>query len=92
MRIIGNINHPKMKITIFKMDNKLSAKFEMGLLEQTYKFREHHNLKSFEDTEKLITDSFMEEVFKNFQMLQKTKLNALDNYLPKIGEEFEEII
>ena len=49
MRVIGNIDHPILKITAFKMDNKLSIKFESGLFEQTYKFRESEQLRLKED-------------------------------------------
>ena len=39
MRILGYIDHPVVKITVFKMDNKFSVKFESIHYEQTFKFR-----------------------------------------------------
>ena len=54
MRIIGNIDHPTLKITAFKHDGKLSVKFEVGLMEQTYKFRESDKLNDFSGLQKVI--------------------------------------
>lgn len=93
MRIIGNIEHPNMKITVFKMDNKLSIKFELGLYEQTFKFRESDYMKDLNDAEKLIDATFIGEVLKNFNKMHKAKNEALMQ-LVKLEEEgeFPEII
>lgn len=40
MRIIQTIEHPKMRISIFQMNQKFILKFEFGPLEQSYKFDE----------------------------------------------------
>lgn len=40
MRIIQTIEHPKMRISIFQMNQKYILKFEYGPLEQSYKFDE----------------------------------------------------
>jgi len=93
MRIIGNIEHPALKITVFKMDNKLSIKFESGLYEQTYKLRQSDNLESFEDIEKLVDESFINDVLIQMSTLHQIKNAALKRYLPTPEEdEFEEII
>ena len=34
MRILGYLEHPTLKITVFKMDNRISVKFENSLYEQ----------------------------------------------------------
>jgi hypothetical protein len=92
MRIIGNIDHPTLKITVFKMDNKLSVKFETGLYEQTFKFRESDALNSFESVQKLVDEPFINAVMKNFATMHRLKNDALGRFLPKETEEFEEII
>ena len=92
MRIIGEIPHPIMKITVFKMDNKLSVKFETGLYEQTFKFRESNELSDFESIEKLVDERFMAEVMEQFSKLHSAKNEALGRFLPKVVQEFEEII
>jgi len=93
MRIIGYIEHPILKITVFKDNGKLSAKFESGLFEQTYKFREMDELRTLEDVQKLVDPVFQEEVLQQFQVLNKIKNRGLDRFLPPLDEEgFEEII
>lgn len=93
MRIIGNIDHPNMKITVFKMDNKVSIKFELGLYEQTFKFRESEYMKNVEDAKQLVDAAFMGEVLKNFNKMHTAKNEAL-GMLVKLTEEgeFPEII
>ena len=93
MRIIGYIQHPQLKITVFKMDNKLSVKFETGLYEQTYKFREGDELNSLENIGQLVDGEFTRSVLSHFERMHQIKNDALGRYLPK-GEEdvFEEII
>lgn len=92
MRIIGNIDHPTLKITVFKMDNKLSVKFETGLYEQTYKFRESNELSSFDNIQKLVDEQLINEVMENFGKMHRSKNDALGRFLPKETEAFEEII
>ena len=93
MRIIGYIEHPVMKITVFKDNGKLSAKFETGLFEQTYKFREMDAMKNLVDVQGLVDDEFQQQVMDNFQNMNRLRNEGLDRFFPKSTEEdFEEII
>jgi len=93
MRIIGNIDHPSLKITVFKMDNKLSVKFETGLYEQTFKFRESDELHDFETMQKLVDGAFVGEVMENFAKMHRSKNEALGRFISKTETaDFEEII
>lgn len=93
MRIIGHIEHPVLKITVFKMDNKLSVKFETGLYEQTYKFRESDELKDFESLQKLVDAPFLRFVEEQFGRMHREKNEALGRFLPEEDEAgFPEII
>ncbi len=93
MRIIGYIEHPVMKITVFKDNGKLSAKFETGLFEQTYKFREMDTMKNLVDVQGLVDPEFQARVMENFQTMNQIRNQGLDRFLPKLEEEdFEEII
>ena len=62
MRIVGDIAHPRLKITIFKNDGKFSLKFESGLLEQIYKFRDDDRLATADDVKKVVDASFIEKM------------------------------
>lgn len=93
MRIVGYIEHPNLKITVFKMDNKTSIKFETGMYEQTYKFREMDELNNMEKIKELVDGEFVNNVLSEFQRMHQYKNNALSSFLPKEEEdEFEEII
>lgn len=93
MRIIGNIEHPVLKITVFKMDNKLSVKFETGQYEQTFKFRESEDLNDFESMQKLVDEQFTAFVMEELERMHRAKNAAFGRFLPKAGiQGFEEII
>jgi hypothetical protein len=92
MRIIGNIEHPVMKITVFKMDNKLSVKFETGLYEQTFKFRESNELTDFDAIQQLVDEQFMQLVLENFAKLHQIKNAAMGRFIKEEEAVFEEII
>lgn len=93
MRIIGNIEHPIMKITVFKMDNRFSVKFESGLYEQTYKFRSSDSINNLEAIQKIVDATFCEEVLQELNVMHQRKNEAMARALPQeVGEAFEEII
>jgi hypothetical protein len=93
MRIIGNIEHPVLKITVFKMENKISIKFESGLYEQTYKFRTGDGMETFEDVEKLVDSAFLERVGELLQTMHEVKSQALlRQFTDQEEDEFETII
>lgn len=93
MRIIGNIEHAILKITVFKMDNKFSVKFESGLYEQIYKFRSSDTIKGLEDIQKMVDVPFCEEVLQDLNRMHQRKNQAMARNLPQeTGMEFEEII
>ncbi len=93
MRIIGEIEHPRLKISVFKSDNKLSIKFENGLLEQTYKFRMEYPTETFEDIKKMIDSEFTEKVEKMLETMQEARMDAfLRHFQEAEAEEFPLII
>lgn len=93
MRIVGYIEHPNMKITVFKMENKLSVKFESGLYEQTYKFRDGEGVESMLDVKKVVDDAFLNEVEQMLSRMQDIKNQSVKrNSSSENSGEFEEII
>lgn len=92
MRIIGHIEHPNLKITVFKMDNKLSVKFESGLYEQTYKFRTSSDLETLEDVKNLIDPAFMLAAENILKQMHQARIKALDRKNQTQKDEFPNII
>lgn len=93
MRIIGHIEHPQFKISIFKMDNRVSVKFENALYEQTFKLGADERFASVEAIEKLVDAAFLERVSANFQLMHQAKMAAIGrSFSVESGVVFEEII
>lgn len=66
MRIIGEIPHPHLKITVFKMENKFNIAFETPSCIQTFKIKQASGLEHFEDIKKLVNDEFISIVDNRF--------------------------
>ncbi len=93
MRIIGNIEHPTLKISIFKMENRMSVKFENALYEQTFKLGDDERFASIPNIEKWVDSTLLDQVQQNFQHMHQTRMGALDrNFMVAEENIFEEII
>ena len=65
MRIVGNIPHPKITISIFAINDKYQVKFEAGPMEQIFKFY-NDEVSGVEEIKKIIDADFIEEVMHRF--------------------------
>ncbi len=93
MRIVGDIPHPTLKITLFLHDSKYSVKFESGLYEMTYKFRSGDDIDSVEAIKAIVDAEFIQEVMEVLPKMHQQKLGAIGRWVQeKEGEEFDEII
>lgn len=92
MRIVGEIPHPVIKITVFKNDGKFSIKCESGLVEQIYKFRDDERLQSFEDIQKIIDDAFIKKIEESLSIMFEAKHEALMRSHQKEQDAFEVIL
>ncbi len=70
MKVLAEIPHPNIKITIFSWNQKYIVKFETPLLEQTYKVSEM-DLTGEEQIEKLISSAFIDKVLERFKLMDK---------------------
>ncbi len=71
MRIIKEIVHPQMKISIFNWNGKYLLKFEQDHLEQTFKVEEME-LTTDKDLETLLNDTFINEVANRFREMSQS--------------------
>lgn len=93
MRIIGYLDHPTLKITIFKMDTRLSVKFEKSFLEQTYKFRQANGLEGVKEIRQLVDENFLKKVEDQFRHMESLYESALSTHFPPDpADEFDDII
>jgi hypothetical protein len=92
MRIIGELDYKEMKITVFKMNDKVSIKLEMHLMEQTYKFRDGSRIESMEDAMLFLNETFLDSTIQTFETMYKHKVNSLMDMAEKEGFQFPKII
>jgi hypothetical protein len=92
MRIIGNIEHPHLKITVFKMENRMSVKFENNLYEQTYKLSIDERFTDLQSVKNWIDATFIAEVLQQFQAMHQNRMQSIARVFPVENEFFEEII
>lgn len=92
MRIAGYIEHPHFKITVFEVESKFLVKFEIGLFEQTYKFRKSPHIQSFQDIQSVVTPQFIKEVDENFKPMLAAKKSAMKAYIDQKNSSFDEQI
>lgn len=65
MRIVDNIPHESMSISIFQMNDKFIVKFEAGPMEQAFKFHVDE-VKNLDGLKKKINADFIENTRKRF--------------------------
>jgi len=75
MRVVTEIPHPSVKITVFSWNGKYLIKLERGPLEQTYKVSE---MDIFEeaDVAKLIDETFITSALQRFTEMGKSLQEA----------------
>lgn len=77
MRIVGSIPHPRLKITVFQMNDRFSVKLESGLYEQTYKFRQGSAGDGPEAISRLLDADFLEAVEQDLEQMHRRVLDAM---------------
>ena len=92
MRVVGEIDHPRLKITIFKNDGKFSLKFEGGLLEQIYKFRDDERLSTVADVKRIVDADFIEKIEHILRGMKTAQLEAMERAFPLDADEFDVIL
>jgi hypothetical protein len=65
MRIIGNIPHPSLTISIFSMNDKYQIRFEAGPMEQLFKIP-HTEVNGVEGIKQLVDDVFLQKITERF--------------------------
>jgi hypothetical protein len=93
MRIIGNIEHPSLKISVFKNEGRTSVKFETSLYEQTYKLGDDERFSTVEGVEEFVDAAMLEKIVQVYQQKQCDRLESMTRNFPVQTEAvFEEII
>jgi predicted secreted protein len=75
MRVVGEIAHPEIKITIFHWNNRYLIKLEAGPFEQTFKIEEY-DLTSEEEVKKVVSEEFIQQATARFNEMAKSLQEA----------------
>lgn len=92
MRIIGYIPHNSFKITVFKDGGRVSVKFENGMYEQVYKFRDGSGVENLNEAAEFVDALFLVEVQKTFTFMHRSKMQTFGRREPGQEDEFDVII
>jgi len=79
MRIVKEIPHPDLKITVFSWNDKYIIKFEKGSLEQTLKIKEWDVLEE-NDLDVFFKDDFTSKVLIRFDEMAKDLNTAMESF------------
>jgi predicted secreted protein len=77
MRVVGEIAHPEIKITIFHWNNRYLIKLEAGLFEQTFKIHEY-DVSSEEEAKKIVSAEFIKEAIDRFNSMAGSLRHSID--------------
>ena len=89
MRIIGEISHPKYKITVLKMNEKVTLQIEDRLVSQSYVFRDGSGVSDLSSAEKILNDAFLKSIDERFQQMNKDYMRALESQAQDEFDNFE---
>ena len=92
MRIVGNISHPDLKITIFKNAGHFSVKCETEMIEQIFKLRDDPYIQSPEDVKKMFDTEFIRIIETGLKTLSAERESAYTRHFKLPQEGFPEII
>ncbi len=78
MRVVGEIPHPELKITIFHWNNRYLIKLEAELFEQTFKIHEY-DVASEEDLKKIVNEAFLKSAIERFNQMAESLHTSLND-------------
>lgn len=76
MRVVADIPHPDLKITLLSWNGKYLIKFEKGDFEQTYKVSEM-NITGDDAAKSLIDEDFTEAVLNRFNDMRDAFVSTM---------------
>lgn len=78
MRVIKELHNEDIRISVFSWNNKYLLKFEMGMVEQTFKIHET-DLLSMDELDFFLEGEFFKSVKKRFEEMHASLRNQLEN-------------
>ncbi|MCB0661515.1 MAG: hypothetical protein KDC24_02150 [Saprospiraceae bacterium] len=93
MRIVGDIAHPRLKISIFHHAERYAVKFEHAGIEITFKFSAEEGATDLASIKAMMDNAFIAAAEEKLRALIPMRLEKIAEVLPAAREgEFDEII
>ncbi len=93
MRIIGYLDIPSYKVTVFQQGMRFTVKFEDGFYEQSFKFRQSEEISGLAAIQQLIDEPFIQQVEEGFELMRQSMTALMHRHFKAEEEDdFEEII
>jgi len=89
MRIIGEINHPKYKITVLKMNERVTLQIEDRLVSQSFVFRDGSGVRDLNSAEQILTPDFLKKVEARFVEMNTDYMHALEQINADEFDDFD---
>ena len=80
MRIIAELPHPDMRITIMSMNQKFIVKMEKGVYEQIFKVAETDLTDGVNSVFELLDDDFLTRIAERFKEMNRDYRDAFGRY------------
>ena len=81
MRVVGELNHPHCKITLFAWNNRYLIKLENGLLEQTYKINQYDIIDE-KALASILDEAFISECLLRFEDMARSLSATMGRHEP----------
>ena len=75
MRVVGEIPHPDVKITIFHWNNRYLIKLEAGPFEQTFKLEEY-DISSEGELKEIVNETLIQQSIERFNSMAQSLRQA----------------
>jgi len=91
MRILGDIPHPRYKITILEMSSKITIQIEDGMLSQSYRFRDGAAVTNVASAIEFCDEIFLHKIDSVFTQMQGNMIQASER-ISNSNEQFQQFI
>jgi hypothetical protein len=93
MRIIGTIEHPTLRISVFRYENKTSVKLENQSGDITFKLGDDERFQQVEGVRQLLDPLFLEAIQAQLKSMHQQRLAAMSRqFAAGDVDDFEVII
>lgn len=92
MRILGHIDDPKLKITVFADNGKIIVQAQDTNSQLSYKFRDGSIVQDLESVKTVFDEKAMDNIRQQLAQQETERIRLIKTALSHTADEFDEII